>query len=116
MPASCLTLTHEVYERARKHLFPGDGLEAAAILVCSRVAGNRTRLLAHDIVLVPHSQCQRHADFLKWPGVAVEAAIDKAEPTGDSLILLHSHPGGFLAFLNWTIVVIKKSFPACITQ
>ncbi|CAM3553153.1 MULTISPECIES: ThiF family adenylyltransferase [Delftia] len=98
MPASCLTLTHEVYERARKHLFPGDGLEAAAILVCSRVAGNRTRLLAHDIVLVPHSQCQRHADFLKWPGVAVEAAIDKAEPTGDSLILLHSHPGGFFGF------------------
>ncbi|UCU99248.1 ThiF family adenylyltransferase [Acidovorax radicis] len=98
MPASCLTLTHEVYALARKHLFPGDGLEAAAILVCSRVAGPRTRLLAHDIVLVPHAECQRAADFLRWPGASIEDGIDKADAAGHSLILLHSHPGDLFGF------------------
>lgn len=98
MPASCLTLTHEVYSLARKHLFPGDGFEAAAILVCSRVPGPRTRLLAHDIVLVPHAACHRAADFLRWPGASIEDAIDKADAAGHSLILLHSHPGGLFDF------------------
>jgi hypothetical protein len=98
IPASSLTLTAEMHEIARRHLFPGDGLEAAAILVCARTPGPRTRLLARSIVLVPHDQCSRKPYHLRWPGAAIEQAIDLGDPDNLSLILLHSHPGDFLAF------------------
>ena len=97
-PASSLTLTAELHESARCHLFPGDGLEAAAILVCSKTPGPRLRLLARKVVPVPYEQCQRKPYYLRWPGLAIEAAIDLAEEEGLSLILLHSHPGGFFDF------------------
>lgn len=98
MPASSLTLTAEVHAKLRDHLFPGDGLEAAAILMCARVPGARQRLLAGDALLVPHADCVRHVDQLRWPGAAIEQAIDVAEVDDLSLLLVHSHPGGYFAF------------------
>jgi hypothetical protein len=87
------------HERLRAHLFPGDGLEAAAILLCSRSAPPRIRLLVRDIILVPHTACRiRRDDFISWPGKYVEAALDRAEAEDLSVILMHSHPGGFFAF------------------
>lgn len=101
IPASSLTLTAEMHERVRDHLFPGDGLEAAAVLVCAKAPGPRLRLLGRDVVLVPHDQCVRHPDELKWPGTAIEDAIDLAEKEDLSIILLHSHPGGFFDFSDY---------------
>lgn len=98
-PTTNLTLTASLHERLHLHLFPGDGLEAAAILLCSRTPGPRVRLLAQDAVLVPHADCvQRHADYLVWPGMAIEDAIDRAEGRDLSLVLIHSHPGGLFGF------------------
>lgn len=98
-PTTNLTLTVSLHERVHRHLFPGDGLEAAAILLCSRTPGPRVRLLAHDAVLVPHGDCtQRNADYLVWPGMAIEDAIDRAEASDLSLVLIHSHPGGLFGF------------------
>jgi len=99
--ASSLTLTAEMHERVQHHLFPGDGLEAAAVLVCAKAPGPRLRLLVRDVVLVPHDQCVRHPDELKWPGTAIEDAIDLAEKEDLSIILLHSHPGGFFDFSDY---------------
>ena len=98
IPASSLTLTAELYTQARMHLFPGDGFEAAGILVCARTPGPRVRLVAQAFVAVPYDQCERGPDLLRWPGAVIEEAIDQAERDGLSLILLHSHPGGFFAF------------------
>lgn len=98
-PTVNLTLTAPLHERLHRHLFPGDGFEAAAILLCTRTPGPRIRLLAHDAVLVPHGDClQRHADYLVWPGMAIEDAIDRAEAKDLSLVLIHSHPGGLFGF------------------
>jgi len=99
--ASSLTLTAEMHERVQDHLFPGDGLEAAAVLVCARAPGPRLRLLVRDVVLVPHDQCVRKPNELKWPGAAIEEAIDLAEKEDLSIILLHSHPGGFFDFSDY---------------
>ncbi|MDQ0612238.1 hypothetical protein QFZ83_006409 [Variovorax sp. W1I1] len=96
--ASSLTLTAELHEQARKHLFPGDGLEAAGILLCARTPGPRVRLVARTFVPVAHALCVRDPYFLRWPGAAIEEAIDTADADNLSLILLHSHPGGFFAF------------------
>lgn len=99
MPAVTLSLPPRIEAQLRKHLFPGDGLEAAAVLVCSAVPGPRQRLLARDVVLVPHDKCtHRTPHAIVWPGECIEQAIDLAEVEQLSLILVHSHPGGYPAF------------------
>lgn len=87
------------HEQLRAHLFPGDGLEAAAVLLCSRANGPRVRLLVRDMILVPHAACSvRHSNFITWPGVYVEEALERAEAKDLTVVLIHSHPGGKFAF------------------
>jgi hypothetical protein len=93
-----LVLPHVIDGRLRQHLFPGDGLEAAALLYCTEVRGRRRRWLARDILPVPYSACARAADSITWPGEYLETAIDEAEKRGDIVVAIHSHPGGLLAF------------------
>jgi hypothetical protein len=90
-----------MHDQVYRHLFPGDGLEAAAVLVCTSAPGPRLRLLVRDVVLVPHEQCVREPHELKWPGSSIEEAIDLAEKDDLSIILLHSHPGGFFEFSDY---------------
>ena len=69
------------HERLRAHLFPGDGLEAAAILLCSRSSPPRIRLLVRDMILVPHEACRiRRADFIAWPGHYIERRLTEPKP------------------------------------
>src|SRR4051812_39687431 len=93
-----LVLPHVIAERLHQHLFPGDGLEAAALLYCTELRGRRTRWLARDMLPVPYSACSRTADSLTWPGEYLETAIDESDKRGDIIIAIHSHPGGLLAF------------------
>lgn len=97
--AAALTLCAVDYESVRAHLFPGDGREAAAILVCARTPGPRLRLLVRYVVKVPHLDCSvREPDLLTWPGQWIESALDLGDAEALSLILIHSHPGGLFAF------------------
>jgi hypothetical protein len=99
IPEWTLSFAGATHGRVRRHLFPGDGCEAAAILICTRTPGPRQRLLVRDVVLVPHEACALRApDRIVWPGLWIEQAIDLAEAQGLTLLLLHSHPGGMLAF------------------
>ncbi len=99
MPATTLSLTQAAHGQLLAHLFPGDGKEAAAVLVCTRVPEPRVRLLVKDVILVPHLACRRRTEnALTWPGAYIEAAVDLAEPAGLSVILLHSHPTGYPGF------------------
>lgn len=97
-PAWTLAFSGESHMRVKQHLFPGDGLEAAAILICTRAPGPRQKLLVRDAVLVPYDACLRRPDAITWPGDYLEKAIDLGEPQGLCLILIHSHPGGLFAF------------------
>lgn len=87
-----------LHQVARTHLFPGDGLEAAAILICSRYLGERQRLMVKSVISIPHAECKRARDSVTWPGDYLEAAIDRAEEERDTIVLLHSHHGGLLEF------------------
>ncbi|WP_141340093.1 ThiF family adenylyltransferase [Bradyrhizobium sp. USDA 3458] len=99
MTSPKLALSGAHHDRLAKHLFPGDGKEAAAILVCTRTPGPRLRLLVKDLILVPHGECAtRLSDRIDWPGAYLEKAIDVAEPLGSAIVLIHSHPGGLFAF------------------
>lgn len=99
MPASTLALAGIQHDEARSHLFPGDGCEAATILLCARTPGPRLKLVVRDMISVPHDACaRRERDAITWPGAYLEEAIDKGEAEGLAIILLHSHPGGLFAF------------------
>lgn len=94
-----LVFAGKLYERLRRHLITPDGNEAAAILLCRDAMPICTRVLVIDAVLVPHGMCaDRRPDFIRWPGQFLADAIDRAEKEGLSIILIHSHPGGYFAF------------------
>jgi hypothetical protein len=94
-----LALTQEVRLSLQAHLFPGDGLEAAAILLCARIPEPRLKFLVRDVLLVPHEDCLTRApNSIIWPGEWLETALDQGEAEQLSLILIHSHPGGLFAF------------------
>ncbi|MBX9609844.1 MAG: ThiF family adenylyltransferase [Gammaproteobacteria bacterium] len=87
------------HDQLRAHLFPGDGLESAAVLICSRSAPSRVRLLVRDVLPVPHNACRvRQPNAITWPGSFIEQALDIAESDDLTLVLLHSHPGGLFEF------------------
>lgn len=100
IPAASLAFAGTTHARVRRHLFPGDGCEAAAILLCTKPAKTlRNRLLVREVILVPHDACaRREPDSIIWPGAWIERAIDAAETDDLALILIHSHPGGLFAF------------------
>jgi ThiF family protein/JAB domain-containing protein similar to deubiquitination enzymes len=94
-----LVIPGRTHRRLRAHLFPGDGLEAAALLLCSRVDLRRSKLIVRDVLPVPHEACARRTrDALTWPGEYVENAIDLADAEGLTVMAVHSHPGGLFAF------------------
>lgn len=100
IPASTLAFAGVTHAKVYSHLYPGDGCEAAAILLCTKPQeGQRSRLLVREAILVPYADCAcRERDRIIWPGAWVEVAIDAAEKDDLALILIHSHPGGMLAF------------------
>lgn len=86
------------HQRLVTHLL-GDGNEAAAILLCRGLAPVRQKLIVQSVRLVPYEECRsRQPDWITWPGKHLSAAIDIAEDDGMTIILIHSHPGGFPFF------------------
>lgn len=99
MPRCTLTLTENFHSQLKRHFFPGDGAEAAAVLICTKVPGERLRLLARNLILVPQGECGRRDEVsLTWPSSYIEQALDIAQPEQLSIILVHSHPGGYPQF------------------
>ncbi|MDA5641317.1 MULTISPECIES: ThiF family adenylyltransferase [Agrobacterium] len=98
MPERTLAMAGVTHAILKAHLL-SDGNEAAAILICAPSRGPRQRLVVRQVLLVPHEACPvRKPDAIVWPGAYIEDAIDIAEPEGLVIILLHSHPGGWLQF------------------
>lgn len=95
-----LTLNDDQHARLRAHLFPGDGCEAAAIILCGRRAGDRRhRLVAREVHPIPHDQCSvRTPERVTWPTDAIAPLLDHAEARGLTVVKVHSHPSGYERF------------------
>ncbi|MBO6526411.1 ThiF family adenylyltransferase [Erythrobacter sp.] len=108
---SALRILARDHQSLRDHVFPGDGKEAAAILVCTLCGRNADRLLVRSIIPVPHQVCSvRTSTRLSWPGEYLEKAVDAADEIGGSILLMHSHPGGLYGFSE----IDNESDAACI--
>lgn len=87
-----LRLTDRQHQSLRSHLFPGDGKEAAAILLCGRRAGTtRHVLVGQEVVPVPHAACSRTADRVTWSTEALEPVLQRAYRQGLAVVKVHSH-------------------------
>ena len=91
---STLAIQAAHYRQLQDHLFLGDGLEAAAILICRRTSIERTRYISLNVIPVPHSECVRTETRVTWPGELIEQAISQGESQEAVIFLVHSHPMG----------------------
>ncbi len=97
--ARTLVLRAQQHAVLKKHLFPGDGMEAAAVVLCTRqrIRGH-LKLLARKLILVPHAECERAPDHLQWPGEYLDQALNEAHADDLAILLVHSHPTGYPEF------------------
>jgi len=94
-----LRMTDTQHTALRSHLFPGDGMEAVALLLCGRRAGpDRHIFTVRKAVNVPYSLCDRRPDRITWPTDLVDTLIREAYGQGLALVKVHSHGGEYRQF------------------
>ena len=101
-----LRLSGRQHAALHDHLFPGDGDEAVALVLCGRRLGDadgpwgsRHVLTAHEVVPVPYDVCHERTPVLvSWPVEPFLDVFERAERRGLAVLKVHSHPGGYRAF------------------
>lgn len=100
MPAPVtLAFTGDQHQHLLNLLFPGDGKEAVAILLCGRRDGDRRhRLVVREVQGIPHDQCRPSTTAVTWSPDYIAPILDRAAAEHLSVVKVHSHPNGFAAF------------------
>lgn len=95
-----LAMSGDQHEHLKSFLFPGDGNEAVAFLLCTRRDGDRRhRLIVREIHGVPYEDCEvRSPVRVTWSTDYIAPILDRAAAEGLSVVKVHSHPGGLAAF------------------
>lgn len=95
-----LVLSGDQHIHLQQFLYPGDGKEAVAILLCGRRDGSRRhRLVVREVHGVPYELCtERTATLVTWPPDYIEGILERAALEHLSIVKIHSHPNGFPAF------------------
>jgi hypothetical protein len=87
-----LRMTDAQHGALRSHLFPGDGNEAVALLLCGRRNGiDRHILTVKKLVPIPHDQCDRRPDRVTWPTDFVDPLLGEAYGRGYAIVKVHCH-------------------------
>ncbi len=97
MALNILAMTERRHQAVMNHLFPGDGLEAAAILLCNQGTGEQLRrLIVTDVLFPAHNKSKRKKDFVAWPfsECLSPKKITDIDRSGQSIVTIHSHPNG----------------------
>jgi hypothetical protein len=94
-----LRMTEAQHAALRSHLFPGDGNEAVALLLCGRRQGrDRHVLTVRKIVAIPHDVCDRRPDSVTWPTDYVDPLVGEAFGRGYAIVKVHCHGGDYRRF------------------
>lgn len=106
-----LRIAGKHYNSLKQHLFPGDGKEAVAIVLCGRYERNGISiLLTHKIELIPHDECNREVDFVNWKTDRIIPLLEEAEKKGLGILKIHSHPTGYSKFSATDDISDKELF------
>ncbi len=95
-----LALTAKQHVQLRQHLYPGDGKEAVAILLCGQSNNDRRySLLTRYVYPVPYAACRiRDSQRVTWSPDSVVSALTRAMQERLVVVKAHSHPGGYDRF------------------
>ncbi len=94
-----LRVSGKHFHELQQHLFPGDGKEAVAVALCGRLEkSGLSVLLTHKIELIPHVECERHEDYIRWKTEKIIPLIEIAAKQNMAILKIHSHPGGYSKF------------------
>jgi hypothetical protein len=95
-----LALTGDQHNALKAFLFPGDGKEAVALMLCGRRAGDRRhRLVVKSIFEIPYDICTvRTPVLVTWPTDCIVDILERAADEELSVIKIHSHPNGLAVF------------------
>lgn len=94
-----LRLSGVQYRELRGHLFPGDGLEAVAVALCGRRAGQEDHHLSiHKLVPISYDECERRPDGVTWSTRRLVPLLEEAMKRDMAILRIHSHPTGFEEF------------------
>jgi proteasome lid subunit RPN8/RPN11 len=98
--AVTLALSGDQHDHLKSFLFPGDGKEAVALLLCGRRDGDRRhRLVVRDVQGIPYELCiERTPSRVTWPSDSISLMLERAADERLSVIKIHSHPTGYAAF------------------
>ena len=97
------------------HLYPGDGHEGVALLLCGRSrCGRSERLVARQVVPVPHDQVvARGPDQIEWSvDDHLLPLVEEMEREDLALVVVHCHPGGYAGFSATDDKADRTLFPA----
>lgn len=97
-----------------KHLFPGDGKEGVAFILCGQhFDKDRVIILAHKVVPIPYDRCEiRERDTVKWKTETLPTILDEALKKGLSVVKVHSHPEGYESFSELDDESDEQLFPS----
>jgi len=98
-PRYSLKLTELQHKALERHLFPGDGLEAVALLVCGRREGDKDHIFTtRRVIPVPYEVCDRSANRVTWPTDLVDSILKDEYGKRQAIIRVHSHPQQYPKF------------------
>ena len=87
-----LRMTEAQHTVLRSHLFPGDGNEAVALLLCGRRKGqDRHIFTVRKVLTVLHNVCDRRPDRITWPTDFVDTLLQEAYGKECAIVKVHSH-------------------------
>lgn len=94
-----LRISGKHYTILKQHLFPGDGKEAVAVILCGRHENNGLSiLLTHKIELIPHNECKRTKEYVNWKTERIIPLLEEAAKRNMAILKIHSHPTGYPKF------------------
>jgi hypothetical protein len=90
------------YRALREHLFPPDGNEAVAVLLCGRRADGQSHILCvHRMILIPYHACSERTPLrVSWPTSLLQPHLETAIRRDLALVKVHSHRGNYRFFSN----------------
>src|SRR5579872_2813841 len=94
-----LRMTGVQHRELHSHLFPGDGNEAVALLLCGRRSGDERHVFtAKRTVIIPHERCQRRPDRITWPTEFLDSLWPEARKEHLAIAKVHSHTSEYRHF------------------
>ena len=95
-----LSMTGDQHDRLKQLLFPGDGKESVAIMLCGRRDGDRRhRLVVRAVEEIPIRDCSiRTPVQVTWPPDVIAPLLNRAATERLTVVKIHSHPGGCANF------------------